>query len=357
VAPALLEDSIRLAVARTATRIGEAGDSLQSPFREAQMQAVFVEEMRESLQAISPELVAHTSQSLALPGWPGVGPVDVALLEPDGTNRACIELKWGAGTLYNCIWDLAKMGAAVSLPLTGSAYLLAGAPQSDWERADGAECFASGTRVLFDLFERYPKHWRFWLNDVKTHPRYLPKLVCTTEVATVPFHVRGEPWTMRCTEVSGAAGTTGWWEVGPVEEALGIRDEPALPTEPPDWVSVSDDPRVGPAEVQSAEDHRLFGHGDVEALWRLVHNPPRWWKFWWFPGDVEIIGKSFEETLGSEGATLLRTTRNINTSADLHTARGAVEAFARAHPGDATAISAARDCVFAEKRLRGETPD
>jgi hypothetical protein len=70
---------------------------------------------------------------------------------------------------------------------------------------------------------------------------------------------------MRCVEVSPAAGTAGWWEVGPVEQRLGIRDAPAPPfTEVPMEMSVSDSPYPAEAELESAEDHRRFDRGDAE---------------------------------------------------------------------------------------------
>ncbi len=206
-----LEGAIRTAVRATAARISEAGNDLPSPFNEPVMQTWFVDELGSSLSTLKPEVVAHASgsiRSIKLPGWPTVGPVDVVLADQDGDRHVFFELKWGEGTVYNCIWDLAKMGAAVSL-LVRSAYLLAGAPDADWEHADGAECFSSGTHKLVDYFEKYPKHWRFWLGQVKTHPLCLPKLVTTTEIASVSVQVRGEPWTTRCAAVSGAAGTAG----------------------------------------------------------------------------------------------------------------------------------------------------
>jgi hypothetical protein len=248
------------------------------------------------------------------------------------------------------------MGAAASL-LVGSAYLLAGAAESDWGR-EGAECFASGTHRLVNLFERYPSHWRKWLKAVKTHPLCLPKLVTTTEIMAVPLEVQGEPWTIRCVDVSPAAGTAGWWEVGPLEETLGIRQVPApLLAEMPMEISLSDSPYPEEAEVESAEDHRRFDRGDPQALWRMVRNPPNWWKFWWFPGDVDFVGKTLEEAWGDDAATLLVMSKNIKTWDDLRAAQVAVDKFVKTHPGDPTAISAARDCVFAERQLRSRPPD
>ena len=340
----------------TGRAIQSAGASLRSPFRESEMQRVFVHELRASLATVDLEVAPQEAFKVVWPVWPGVGPVDVALVEPDGTRRAFLELKWGAGTLYNCIWDLAKMATAVTIPEAATAFLIAGAPDTDWAGADGAECFSSGTHSLVELFEQYPKHWRFWLNDVKTHPAHLPRLVSTTQVAAVPVEVRGEAWTIRCVNVAAAADTGRWWTVGPVEEELGIRDRPAPSIGVPEGVDLTDSPHPTESEMQTAEDYRRFDRGDSAALWRLVRNPPRWWRFIWFPGDVDFVGKTLEESWGTEQAELLTITKAIKTQEDLTKAVAAVEEFVGTHCGDPTAISAARNCVYAERSLGNSEP-
>ena len=50
------------------------------------------------------------------------GPVDLSLLDGDGSPAAFLELKWGAGTFNNCVWDLAKMAVVVARGLTPRAY-------------------------------------------------------------------------------------------------------------------------------------------------------------------------------------------------------------------------------------------
>ena len=98
-------------------------------------------------------------------------------------------------------------------------------------------------------------------------------------------------------------------------------------------------------------DWEAFQSGDVAALWRLVYDPPRSWRFVSFPGDFEIIGKSLVETIGAEQAALLEQARAIKDRAHLDATRVAIEAFVRGHPGDPTAISAALAYVHAENRL------
>jgi hypothetical protein len=100
-------------------------------------------------------------------------------------------------------------------------------------------------------------------------------------------------------------------------------------------------------------NHELaaFARGDVEAYWRLVRHPPREWRFTWFPGDVEILGQSLEETIGIEQATLLQSMRALADANDLPQARQTLEEFVRDHPGDMTAISAGFAYTLAEERL------
>ena len=99
------------------------------------------------------------------------------------------------------------------------------------------------------------------------------------------------------------------------------------------------------------EEMQAFEMGDVEALWRLVRNPPRSWRLTWFPGDCEIIGQTLEQTIGVAQASLLREARAIHDKASLGSARLAIEAFVREHPGDSTAISAGLSYVAAEHVL------
>lgn len=338
-------------VAATAETISHLGSGLKSPFHESGMQRVLVGALQMVLAATDLKVIPQPNFAVSLEEWPNVGPVDVALLEDGGVRWAFLELKWGRGTLYNCIWDLAKMAVAVAGGASGSAYLIAGAPAEDWAESDGAELFASGTTRLVDLFEHYPSHWKKWCREVKTHPRFLPHLIGRTQLSAVPVRVRDEEWELRCVRVSPAAGSGKWWSVAPVEKAFDICDRGDPEPEPSSSIEVVADPHPPDFDVQCAEDHRRFDEGDAEALWRLVRNPPRWWRFVWFPGDVDFLGKTPEESWGIEQAELLRLAASIKTQDDLAAARLALETFVAAHPGDPTAISAGRSYVLAERGL------
>lgn len=271
------------------------------------------------------------------------------MLQRDNTRWVFIELKWGAGTLYNCIWDVAKMATCIVSGQCNVAYLIAGAPVGDWQDADGAELFGSGTTALVELYERYSQHWRKWAREVKTHPAFLPQLTCRTAIASAPLRVRATEWELRVVRISRATSTSSWWAVGPVEASLGVADrQPVLGG--PGTIDV-EDPHPTSASITSAEDWRGFEAGDPDALWRLVRNPPRWWRFMWFPGDMEVIGKTNEELYGAERARLMQSALNVRDVEELAASRTAIDSFVIAHPGDSTAISAARHWLYAERRL------
>lgn len=145
--------------------------------------------------------------------------------------------------------------------------------------------------------------------------------------------------------------------MAPIEKALGICDRADLQPEPSEGIKVVPDPHPSNDDAQCAEDHRHFDYDDIDALWRLVRNPPRWWRFVWFPGDVEFVGKTLAESWGDAQAAVLQLIASIKTADDLAAARLPIETFVATHPGDSTAISAARAYVDAERALGGEHQD
>jgi hypothetical protein len=111
-------------------------------------------------------------------------------------------VKCGRGTLFNCVWDVAKMARAVQLQRTPQAFLVAAAPSSDWAGAPGSEYFTTTLCTTWsDLLERHRKAWDFWRKDVKTHPLVLPRIIRTTAVTHVPFALGDTKWELRCADV------------------------------------------------------------------------------------------------------------------------------------------------------------
>ena len=148
---------------------------------------------------------------------PKIGPVDVVVVAKDVLpSPAFLELKWGEGTLYNCVWDAAKMAVAVADGHAARAFLVAGAPESDWTTpvADGAELFDGGTWPAPYLLATYAKWWKKWRVEVKTRPQSIPSQLETAVVASAQMVIADTPWRLRAVEVLVGTGTP--WHAVPV---------------------------------------------------------------------------------------------------------------------------------------------
>jgi hypothetical protein len=136
VGPALRQQPsalVQAALAHTATAMAALSVALRSMLVERHLEGAFVLALNESATALGIDAAASTQHRVKFAEWPGVGSVDVALSiqGPNATTMELFELKWGAGTLYNCVWDLPKMALAVALSQCARAYLIAGAPEDD----------------------------------------------------------------------------------------------------------------------------------------------------------------------------------------------------------------------------------
>jgi hypothetical protein len=193
---------VAAAVEATAAAIAAAGDELRAPFWEKDMQKVLAAQLDAAIAARGLDMSVKANHGLKLAEWPGVGPVDLSLLNGEGSPVAFLELKWGAGTLYNCVWDLPKMAVAVARQLAPRAYLVAGAPAADWEGAEGSELFGSAAWAASELLTRYAHLFEFFRKEVATHPLRLPTAMSTRDVATAAMNVHGGDWQLRCVEVA-----------------------------------------------------------------------------------------------------------------------------------------------------------
>ena len=193
---------VAAAVEATAATITAAGDELKASFIERDMEKVLAAELTASIAARGLAMTVKVGHSIKLVEWPGVGPVDLSLRSVEGSSAAFLELKWGAGNLYNCVWDLAKMAAALARQLAPRAFLVAGAPAADWEGGEGSALFGSQTWQAADLLDSYAKRWKFWRGDVKTHPLRLPASMSTRHVVTAAMSVYGGVWQLRCVDVA-----------------------------------------------------------------------------------------------------------------------------------------------------------
>lgn len=119
---------------------------------EADLQVALGRKLQAAAAESGKSVVVSEQERLSLDGWPGVGPVDLTIrLGEDSVAAAFVELKWGGGTLWNCVWDVAKLALAVRQGAARSGYLVAGAPTSEWEKpVRGAELFESRVRDIGD---------------------------------------------------------------------------------------------------------------------------------------------------------------------------------------------------------------
>jgi hypothetical protein len=150
-----------------------------------------------------------TEHSLTLNAWPKVGGVDLAIDVPSG-SPVLIELKWGAGTLYNCAWDAVKLATALGEHAASAAFMVAGAPTSDWSPGTpGSDLFADADWDTTDFMERHASSFASWRQEVTTRPKMLPAAFCTSRATKCPVPIEGAQWDLRCVEIALPSGS-GW---------------------------------------------------------------------------------------------------------------------------------------------------
>jgi hypothetical protein len=206
-------EAIARAVLATAQAMSTLAAGLPTRFVESDLEPVFAVALRYTANPLS----VKRGHKVNFTQWqPKIGPVDVAVLAEDAPPPpAFVELKWGAGTLYNCVWDAAKMAVAVAGGYASRGFLLAGAPESDWTAAvRGAELFDTGTRSASYLFNEYADCWAKWRKEVKTRPQSIPSRLDTVVVESAQMLIAGEPWRLRAAEVLVPSDTP--WHTVPV---------------------------------------------------------------------------------------------------------------------------------------------
>jgi hypothetical protein len=159
------------------------------------------EHVFEGALTVDPLVRVLPGKNPKLTHWRRPYAIDTTAVLPDGV-RLAIELKWGAGTLYNCSWDLAKLGVVLAEHAADRAYLIAGAPAKDWEHGHGAELFRDRAWTPQELVDDFGEHFAFWAKDVPTTgPIDLPALMETHSAAVVPVTGWGGEWSLRAARV------------------------------------------------------------------------------------------------------------------------------------------------------------
>lgn len=95
------------AVSSAAERMAAESNTRLPALVEADLKQHFKRALRDGADRLRADVEISTVEyALKFAEWPGVGGVDVWLTLAGPTSRSVFfELKWGAGTLYNCIWD------------------------------------------------------------------------------------------------------------------------------------------------------------------------------------------------------------------------------------------------------------
>jgi hypothetical protein len=159
--------------------------------------------IRQSMEARRPGFALKpTELRLDLRAWPKVGAVDLAIAVPE-CLPVLVELKWGAGTLYNCAWDAAKLALALGERSASRALMVAGAPESDWSsRALGSELFTDSSWETASFMERHASGFAKWRHEVATRPASLPSAFRSHSRAKQPLQIDDQPWEIRVAEIT-----------------------------------------------------------------------------------------------------------------------------------------------------------
>ncbi|MFL5845290.1 MAG: hypothetical protein ACJ762_11390 [Solirubrobacteraceae bacterium] len=132
------------------------------------------------------DTAARTQAPYRSPNWqpnPGGVDLEVTWQRRDGsTRRVWAEVKWGVANLWNCAWDVAKMGLAAREGLCDDAYLIAGALHDTWTGVPvaGQEFLDNGEwDTARDVLGAHHNNWLLWKEEVKTRPVALPARITT----------------------------------------------------------------------------------------------------------------------------------------------------------------------------------
>jgi len=178
-------------------RVARAIEACPTP-HERDLKQVVRESLHGSLTGLTLSPIEH---KLTLEGWPNLGPVDVAIEAPE-RPPLLVELKWGAGTLFNCAWDAVKLALASAEHAASLAFMVAGAPASDWSSGTlGSELFADSSWDTAEFMKRHASGFAKWRRDVKTRPSRLPSAFRSHSCGSQPLTIQDQPWEIRMVEI------------------------------------------------------------------------------------------------------------------------------------------------------------
>jgi hypothetical protein len=155
-----------------------------------------------------------TEAKLRVPGWTtNLGGFDLAAVVDN--SLVLDETKWADGNLYECMWDLFKLGSALSLDRVAAGLAVYGAPAKHWQQTEGcARLFEDREVVTRDLIWALPREWQINLDGSSAKPHAIPILLRLRLLTAITCEVLGKSWEIRAISVAPDGGdyqlTDGW---------------------------------------------------------------------------------------------------------------------------------------------------
>lgn len=142
-----------------------------------------------------------TEAKLQVPGWTtNLGGFDLALVVDDSVVLG--ETKWADGNLYESMWDLLKLGSALSLNRVDAAVAIYGAPAKRWQQAAGvARLFEDREVITRNLILALPREWQINLDGSSAKPHVIPILLRLRLLTAVTCEVLDKTWEIRAVGV------------------------------------------------------------------------------------------------------------------------------------------------------------
>jgi hypothetical protein len=166
------------------------------------------------------ELVV-TEAKLRVPGWTTkLGGFDLGIVARDSLVLG--ETKWADGNLYECMWDLFKLGSALAIDRVDAGVAIYGSPAEHWTRAEGcARLFEDREVLTRNLIWALPREWQINLNGSSAEPLIIPTILRLRLLTATSCDVLGKRWEIRAVGVSPDGGDSrlinGWPKGGPPE--------------------------------------------------------------------------------------------------------------------------------------------
>jgi hypothetical protein len=196
-----LEARLSSAIADAASRIQERVIARgASDAREEDLRGGIADELR-----ARGELVL-TEAKLRVPGWTtNLGGFDLAIVVDNSVGLG--ETKWADGNLYECMWDLFKLGSALSLDRVDAGVAVYGAPAKHWQQAEGCARLFEDREVLtrepdLGASARLADQPRPKYREAARHPMLLRVQV----PAATTCQVLGKTWEIRAVGVTPNGG-------------------------------------------------------------------------------------------------------------------------------------------------------